>query len=335
MPRIDPIFDSLFDSQRQLEKFRKSLVDWFTRDGRDYPWRRTSDPYRILVSELMLQQTRIETVLKRGYFQRWIDRFPDTVSLAAAEEAEILKLWEGLGYYNRARNLQKTAEVVERTFGGHFPRTLDEVLGLPGVGRYTAGAVVSFAFGESAPIVDGNVVRVLSRIFGYAEPVDSTEAKSLFWSWAEKMTPEKKAREYNSGIMELGQRICSRTSPRCEICPVQEHCRAREDGTVGRIPQKSRKTKITERIERVAFIARNGAVFLTRETGSRRKGLWRLPEISEDESADLVERLRFDYAITRYRVNLRVYEANPGILSRIGNEDEGSWFALDAPQNWP
>lgn len=158
------VFTTAFPAPSEVMSFQQSVVKWFQDEGADYPWRRTSDPYAILVSEMMLQQTRIATVLERKYFERWMRDFPTTGALANAPEEKVLKAWEGLGYYNRARNLQKAARVVESEHAGKFPETLERILRLPGIGRYTAGAVASFAFERKAPIVDGNILRVLSRI---------------------------------------------------------------------------------------------------------------------------------------------------------------------------
>lgn len=332
------------------ERFRETVADWFDREGRSYPWRKTRDPYAVLVSELMLQQTRIATVLERGYYERWMARFPDWAALAEAEENELLKFWEGLGYYNRARNLQRAARKVLERFGGRCPRDLDDILSLPGVGRYTAGAVASFAFGIDAPIVDGNVVRVLARLASYDGAVDASEGKRAIWALAESLTPSDRVRSYNSGIMELGQRVCRKSDPLCERCPISEFCRARLAGVVDAIPQKSARPKITRVVERVGLLVRNGTdsrdparpssrgpVFLTPETGGRRRGLWRLPEISEETAADLVEILRFPYAITRYRVDLRVFRVPDGTpFEGLLKEDSGGeWFDLADPGRWP
>lgn len=315
--------------------FQSALMDWFRAEGRDYPWRNNADPYAVFVSEAMLQQTQIATVLGKGYFSRWMRAFPTWEALAAAEETEILKEWEGLGYYNRARNLQKAAKRVTEEFGGRLPEDLETILSLPGVGRYTAGAVLSFAFNRRAPIVDGNVVRVFSRLISYSEPVDTTGAARLFWGLADDLTPGDEPRIYNSAIMELGQRICLRSSPECGICPVQVWCLAHSQGAVEAIPQKKRRAETLLREERVLFSLREGRIFLCPETGSRRKGLWRLPEISGAASEDLVEVLRFDYPITRYRVTLIVF-INEGASSSFEKEiSEGGWFAAGEGEMLP
>ncbi|MEM6279450.1 MAG: A/G-specific adenine glycosylase, partial [Verrucomicrobiota bacterium] len=296
--------------------FQPALISWFEEEGKSYPWRETDDPYAILVSELMLQQTRIATVLEKRYFERWLERFPDCETLSEASEEDLLKAWEGLGYYNRARNLQKAARAVIEEHDGVFPRELEAILGLPGVGRYTAGAVLSFAFDQRAPIVDGNVTRVIARQFAWTGPVDDTAATRFFWGVAEEMTPESRVRAYNSAIMELGQQICTKSSPRCEECPVSESCEAEEKGLTGEIPVKKKRAKTVLKEEHVCLVIRDGQVFLTEESGSRRKGLWRLPELTKAEAADLSELFRFSYAITRYKVSLFVYSPTPLLLRK-------------------
>ncbi len=248
-------------------------------------------------------------MLEKRYFENWLERFPDTKTLASAEESEILKAWEGLGYYNRARNLQKAARQIEDNHNGTFPTDYDDILNLPGVGQYTAGAVSSFAFGKSAPIVDGNVIRVFARIFSYREPVDTTAAKKLFWKWASDLTPSEGAREYNSAIMELGQQVCLKGLPACLLCPVSQWCSSYGGGDPETLPVSSRKTKITEKTEWVTLSRdSNGRIFLEQEQGSRRTGLWRLPQVKSPKGRK--ELLRLKYGITRYRVNLIVLEEN-------------------------
>ncbi len=307
--------------------FRNSLVSWFAAEGRDYPWRNTRDPYAILVSELMLQQTRIPTVLEGGFYDRWMRRFPDTKSLAAAGEAEVLKHWEGLGYYSRARNLHAAAQVIEVDLGGRFPATAGEMeLLLPGVGAYTAGAVASFAFDAPAAIVDGNVARVLARVFDLHIEVDSGAGAKQMWSLARELMPGRgnaKSREYNSALMELGQRICKRSSPLCGACPVAGFCRAPVPELLPKKKQRQ-KTVVTE--EHVFFCLRDNCVLLEQERGTRRKGLWKLPGFAEGHSPREVGEpiLNLKYSITKYRVHLSVYRAaaTPGTTV-------GQWIPLD------
>ncbi len=325
----------ILGGERGVAAFRRALVGWFRAGGRDYPWRRTSDPYAILVSEAMLQQTQIATVLGRGYYERWMRAVPDWESLAAASEVEVLKLWEGLGYYNRARNLKKTAEVVVQKCGGRFPEDPQEILALPGVGRYTAGAVLSFAYDRAAPLVDGNVARVLSRIFACEEAVDAPSGQRILWSWAERLVPESGARHYNSGLMELGQRICRPVAPDCSACPVQRFCAAFQRKEVERFPVKRKRAAVVAREECVLLAERDGRIYLLPEAGTRRRGLWRLPEIDAEAAADLLELFRFEYPITRYRVTLKAYSAPTAWSPSEQDCPEGGWFGLEAEEAQP
>jgi A/G-specific adenine glycosylase len=281
-----------------------ALEAWFQRNGKDYPWRQTRDPYAILVSEVMLQQTQITTVLERGYFQRWMQRFPDFTTLANATEAEVLKLWEGLGYYRRARNLQKLAQAVVALPGSQFPQNLTAMRALPGVGPYTAGAVASFAYDLPAALVDGNVARVISRLNDNATPIDSKEGQKQTWQTAEQWVQHAHSpRAFNSALMELGQTVCRVGKPACLLCPVKTHCRAT---TPEALPVKTRRTTLTEVEEHVIYSRKDNAILLEQETGSRRTGLWKLPQ-AEPPAQDWPMLLELTYGITRYRVKLRVH----------------------------
>ncbi|HYF37879.1 MAG TPA: A/G-specific adenine glycosylase [Prosthecobacter sp.] len=295
-------------SSPRTAEIAAKLVSWFRRQGRDYPWRQTGDPYAILVSEVMLQQTQISTVLDRGYYPRWMAQFPSFAVLAAASEAEILKAWEGLGYYRRARNLQKLAQAVVTQHGGVFPSDPPAIRALPGVGPYTAGALASFAFGLAEPIVDGNVARVLSRLFNDATPVDSTEGAKRLWERAgELVAATDDPRAFNSALMELGQTVCKTGKPACDQCPIHHHCRATDPSA---LPVKKNRTTLTAVTERVFFCQSSQGVLLERETGNRRTGLWKLPALPDDTSA-LPVLLKANYGITRYKVTLWVHASPP------------------------
>jgi A/G-specific adenine glycosylase len=282
------------------------LVDWFRREGRDYPWRRTRDPYAVLVSEIMLQQTQITTVLERGYYIRWMERFPDFRSLAAADEDEVLKAWEGLGYYRRARNLHRLARVVVAQHAGCFPREIAEMLALPGIGRYTAGAVASFAFDQNAPLVDGNVARVLMRLHDDHTPADSTAGQAVLWERAAALiAATSEPRLFNSALMELGQTHCRAGVPECACCPVSSFCAAEDPAS---LPVKQTRAAITEVTERVFFLEKDGAVLLEQERGSRRTGMWKLPALPCDVLPPPVL-VKTTYGITRYKVTLWVHQA--------------------------
>ena len=293
--------------------FARALAHWFEAGGRDYPWRRTHDPYAVLVSEFMLQQTQIATVLDRGYYERWMKKFPDFATLAKATEHEVLKMWEGLGYYRRARFLHKLAQTVIAEHGGVLPRDIALIRKLPGIGDYTAGAVASFAFDDRQPIVDGNVARVLSRLFNDGTPIDSTAGKKLLWQRAELLVnAATSARIHNSALMELGQTICKPTQPSCLICPVRQFCAATDPAS---LPVKSKRALITEVTERVFLLKTKDGVLLQQETGSRRTGLWKLPAL--EDSPKLPPLLHQSaYSITRYRVTLHVH-ATPSNHSEL------------------
>jgi A/G-specific adenine glycosylase len=294
------------------ETFAHALEQWFSTYGKDYPWRRTHDPYAILVSEVMLQQTQITTVLDRGYYARWLGRFPDFKTLAAASEDEVLRTWEGLGYYRRARNLQKLAQVIVTEHGGRMPDDPAAILDLPGIGPYTAGAIASFAFNLPEPIVDGNVARVLMRVFDDATPIDSKEGQKRLWQRAKTLVQAAKRPDaFNSALMELGQTLCRTTQAECQQCPVRTHCGAIEPLS---LPVKEKRVAITDVTERVFFHHAADGILLEQETGNRRTGLWKLPALPEAETLPLVLH-KATYGITRYKVTLWVHEAPAGVAT--------------------
>ena len=289
----------------QPEKFRDALADWFSLKGKDFPWRRTREPYAILVSEVMLQQTQIATVLGRGFYTRFLEAFPNMAVLAAAEDEPLLKAWEGLGYYRRARMLRETARAVIARHGGTFPQETSELLALPGIGRYTAGALRSFAFGLPSAVVDGNVARVLSRLMDFRGVVDDGAGLKQIWEWAEELADPERPRVYNSALMELGQVICRPGVPDCLSCPVASFCQTREPET---LPRKKMKTATTVVAEHALWLRdAQGRILLHRETGKRRQGLWKLPTRSAEEIGFLPVLTEHAYSITRYRVSLQVH----------------------------
>lgn len=309
------------DPLDQPAGFRRALRGWFDREGRDYPWRRTRDPYAILVSEVMLQQTRIETVLGRGYYLRFLERYPNPAALAAAGDDELLKVWEGLGYYRRARMLREAARAIETDFGGRFPDAPEEIGALPGVGKYTAGAVLSFAFGKPAPLVDGNVARVLSRLMDSDGEIDRGPMMRKLWEWAEALLDRRHPRVFNSALMELGQQVCRPGEPDCLVCPVARYCRTREPS---RLPRKKAVLPPTEVEEWVIFARRGGRVLLRRLGEGRRAGMWRLPERDAAEVEGAEELARRKYGITRYRVTMHVHRAG-----RVRGRADESWQPVE------
>ena len=309
-----------YDPLENPRGFRKSLARWFARHGRDYPWRRTSDPYEILVSEVMLQQTQIATVLGRGFYTRFLERFPDTQALAQADDDSLLKAWEGLGYYRRARMLREAARWIESKHHGNFPTKLDDILALPGVGRYTAGAVYSFAFKGAAPIVDGNISRTLSRLMDCHEQIDQSATIKQLWAWAELLLDQESPHIHNSALMELGQTLCRPGLPDCMACPVSEYCKTRNPEI---LPQKARRPQIIPISEDVVLATCGASVLLRKLAEGRRQGMWRLP--ARDGAEEWPVLLERKYTITRYRVTLRVRKPPSPLRAAL---DE-SWHSLD------
>ncbi|MEY5013097.1 MAG: hypothetical protein RLY69_812 [Verrucomicrobiota bacterium] len=312
--------------------FRDALVKWFRKEARDYPWRRTRDPYEILVSEVMLQQTQIATVLGKGYYTRFLQAFPDVATLAEASDEALLKAWEGLGYYRRARMLRDTAKAVLADYAGVFPSDHENLMRLPGVGRYTVGALRAFAFHKPAVLVDGNVSRVLSRLMDFSEPVDSTAGLKQIWSWAAELADDKRPAPYHAALMELGQRICKTGSPDCLTCPVSLFCKAHEPE---HLPIKERKSTISRITEHALWIRdKKGRVLLELENGSRRTGLWKLPLRGVDEIGHLPLIATSEYGITRFRVSLNVYDGS-GSEKILESNDNLKWFCEDEVVDLP
>jgi A/G-specific adenine glycosylase len=322
------------DALKERVGFREALVGWFSENGRDYPWRRTRVAYEILISEVMLQQTQIATVLGGGFYTRFLEVFPDVRTLAVAEDERLLKAWEGLGYYRRVRMLRETARAVIAEHGGEFPQELVDLMKLPGVGRYTAGALRGFAFDLPSAVVDGNVARVLSRVMDFSEAVDAPAGMKRMWEWAEILADPERPRIYNSALMELGQRICRPGVPDCLSCPVAEFCKTREPET---LPVKKQKTAVTTVDEHALWLRDGkGRLLLHREGGKRREGLWKLPTREANDISDLPVLDVSTYTITRYRVTLRVHDGTEGAENLTPGPDEvwleaGQVMALAMP----
>lgn len=285
--------------------FRQALLSWFARDGRHLPWRATTDPWHILVSEIMLQQTTVASVLANRRFEKFLSEFPDLQSIAIAPEEQILAAWEGLGYYNRVRNLQKTAQTVLEDLHGHFPKDAPDLQKLPGIGQYTAGAVSSFAFNRPFPIVDGNIARVLSRLFDDPTPIDTTAGAKLLWHRASFLLEEREPRKFNSALMELGQTHCRPKSPTCLTCPVQAFCQTRFPEA---LPVKKPRKKFLNTDEHALWFQRGNKLLLKKGDQSRRKGFYHLPLRSAEELAHLEPDTTLKYTITHHRVTLHLYE---------------------------
>ncbi len=225
--------------------FSNELIQWYLKNKRDLPWRNTADAYIIWLSEIILQQTRVEQGMP--YFHRFIEKYPDVRAFAAADEGDILNLWQGLGYYSRGRNMLKTARQVVEHFNGVFPVDYQQLTGLKGIGEYTAAAISSFSANESKAVVDGNVFRVLARFFGISEPINSTKGKKLFQGIANDLLNKEHPGLHNQAMMEFGAMLCKPKNPDCAICPVREGCYALKHNRINSLPQKLKKLKIKER----------------------------------------------------------------------------------------
>ena len=243
-----------------MSRFTSRLLTWYRQHGRTLPWRRHSDPYAVWVSEVMLQQTRVDTVIP--YFKRWMRLFPTIKKLAHASERDVLKAWEGLGYYSRARNLHKTAKIVVEKYNGELPRNVEELNSLPGIGRYTVGAIASMAFGMDEPTLDGNLRRVFARLFDVTELADSSAGEKILWRLAAKHLPKGQAGDYNQALMDLGAMICIPKNPHCLICPLMKICKARQAGTQELRPVLKSKKATPHYVNAAGVIVSKGCVLL-------------------------------------------------------------------------
>ena len=303
--------------------FQSALLEWFARHGRDLPWRRTRDPYAILVSEFMLQQTQVVTVL--DYYRRWLERFPTIQALADAPQEDVLRHWEGLGYYARARNLHRAAQVIRDEHGGEFPRALQEIAALPGVGRYTAGAVFSFAYDLPAPIVDANVARVFARITYLRIPVDTTPGQAALWATAEQLLPTENVRLYNNALMELGATVCRARAPQCLVCPVRSFCAAAPfDPEL--LPIKRARKATVALAEDCAWVVHEGRLLMEQGVGARWKGLWKLPPLTTPAPPGAEPLAQLTYPFTHHLVTMWVF---PRPAASISPGPSQAWHSLD------
>lgn len=267
-----------------MSAFGSILLRWYKAHARELPWRETRDPYPIWLSEVILQQTRVEQGLP--YYHRFLEHFPSVQDLARAREEKVLKLWQGLGYYSRARNLHKAAREIVRMHRGLFPDTFDGLRALPGIGEYTAAAIASFAFDRPVAVVDGNVFRFLSRHFGIDTPIDSTGAKKEFRALAEELMEGHAPHLFNQAIMEFGATVCKPQQPFCETCPLRERCFAYQKKKVAHFPVKTRKQKVRDRHFHYLIVQTPGGVYFTRRsTGDIWAHLFEFPLIETDCSA--------------------------------------------------
>ena len=299
-------------------------MNWYRRSGRDLPWRGTHDPYAILVSEFMLHQTQVTTVIP--YYNGWVRRFPDFVSLARASENDVLHAWQGLGYYARARNLHATARTVINRYRERFPRSVEQMQQLPGIGKYTAHAVASFAFNQSVPIVEANTARVLTRLFNFRKPIDSRASSKTIWQNAALIVPKSNASMYNSALIDLGALICVPSAPKCGICPVKKFCRAKNPQ---RLPVRKSRSRTKRRIEQHAFVMRQGKILLE-QSSTRWRGMWILPPLQR-ESANQRPVYESIFPFTDHRVTLIVYARHREKIRKPLQ----SWVRIDSLDSIP
>ncbi len=260
----------------RAEPWPRRLLRWYDRNARHLPWRENPTPYRVWISEMMLQQTKVETVVP--YFRRFVRTFPSVRMLAAANLAAVLKQWEGLGYYSRARNLHMAAGIICKEHGARLPRTYDELLKLPGIGPYCAAAIASIAFGERVPVVDGNVLRVFSRLWMINEDVKKTRTRQALFSRLQPYVPGRRAGDFNQAMMELGARVCTPRNPQCGRCPLRTTCAAHAANRIAAYPVRSPTTRLPHRHVDVGVVRRNGRILITQRPVNRMLGgLWVLP----------------------------------------------------------
>lgn len=267
---------------------QQKLLNWYMQNHRKLPFRESHDPYNIWISEIMLQQTQMDTVIP--YYERFMTRFPTITELANAQEEEVFKLWEGLGYYSRARNLIKCARIIANDHGGIFPYEYKLVLKLPGIGPYTAGAVLSIAYNLKHPAVDGNVMRVISRIYRIETDIANPKSKKVFEDIITTIMPED-ARHFNQALMELGALICSPQNPKCGACPLEDDCQAFELGLQNHLPIKTQKQKNKNIYLAVAIVMRDGKILFMKSDKGLLSGLWGLPSAEGENKTESKERL--------------------------------------------
>lgn len=323
------------------KRHTSALLKWFAAHARDLPWRRTRDPYAIWVSEIMLQQTQVKTVIP--YWERWLRELPDLAALATAAPDKIHKLWEGLGYYTRVRNMQLAAQVILENYGGRFPEQFDDLLALPGIGRYTAGAIASIAFDQPAPILDGNVIRFLTRLHGIAANPREKKTNARLWTLAGELVQTTTACSHlNQSLMELGALICTPRQPRCLLCPVRAACVARREGTTGTLPNLGPRATSTAR-RFMAFVVTRRGRFLVRQrpVGAVNAHLWEFPNVETGsveqrharsdapyQASDFTSTeplCSIKHSITRYRIQLDAFRAK---LKKVPPDKSVRWCSL-------
>jgi len=307
------------------------LVKWYRANKRELPWRDISDPYRIWVSEIMLQQTRVEAV--KPFYARFIEALPTVSDLANVEEDKLLKLWEGLGYYNRVRNMQKAAQQIEALYGGQFPRDYEQIRGLTGIGNYTAGAISSFAFGIAKPAVDGNVLRVISRIIGSYDDIMKASTKTKVEEQLTELIPKDAACDFNQGLIELGAMVCvPNGTPKCEVCPLAHLCHANKNNLQGELPVKS-KAKARRIEKRTVFIFKDGENVAIRKRPKKGllAGLYELPNIEGELTQE--EALAYSRSLGLAPLRIKALGEAKHIFSHVEWQMVGYSIRVDELEN--
>jgi A/G-specific adenine glycosylase len=341
-------------SPSRVRALQRKLLRWYSENRRDLPWRKVKDPYAVWISEVMLQQTQVQTVIP--YYLRFLLHYRDIGALANAETEQLLRLWEGLGYYSRARNLHKAARVVVERFGGEFPKSYEDVLALPGIGRYTAAAILSIAFDQPYAVVDGNVARVLARVLRIEGDVRHRQVQQSLWAAAQRLLPSRNPGDFNQATMELGATVCSPRQPSCSLCPWQADCLARREGLQETLPVKRKRPAVRKSTQAAIVIHHRGRYFIVRRSGQRvLQDFWEFPgaELRQTEnlnnilvrwiqrtyglSVDDLERfMTLKHAITVRRIELRVFhcELAPNSPSAIKRQD-CRWMRLRDMDRYP
>lgn len=355
LPDIEPPADHW--DQPTWSRFRRSVRSWWAKSGRALPWRSVRDPYRVWLSEIMLQQTTVTAVIP--YFERFLQRYPTLADLADADVADVLRLWEGLGYYSRARNLHRAAGVIQSQFAGEFPRDIETLCQLPGIGRYTAGAIRSFAFNQPAPIVEANTARLYARLLGYPGDIKTPAGQKMLWAFAAAAVPAKEPGNFNQALMDLGATVCTPTAPRCGACPVRSCCAAAATGDPERFPQAARRPKITD-VTEITVAIRHEARYLVRQRrpDERWAGMWDFPRfelpVADTNSPPDAKALRtavaaqtgvqidaerllceLKHGVTRYRITLLCFVAEYRRGSPDANLGEFRWVTMNELQELP
>lgn len=317
------------------------LLQWYDRNKRPLPWRvKKPNPYHVWLSEIMLQQTQVETALP--YYHRFLKNFPTVAKMAQAPVEEVLKLWSGLGYYSRARNLHRAAVMIVQEQNGIFPKTKTEWLELPGIGQYTAGAIASIAFNERVPVVDGNVIRVLTRLFALKGDPKKAPLKEKLWRLAASLVPQERPGDFNQALMELGAMVCSPKQPNCGACPLKKSCKAHQQDKIGSYPTPQKKIATQKVFLIASLIEKNGLFLLAKRNGDKHlQSMWEFPQVRPKEMRVVAKQLKKLPAV-RHSIMNQSIRLTPYLYSFVGGNPESSdryvayrWIKLPELKKYP